>query len=64
MFELSGLCISFVLLKVIKANSFLVLELEMLNLFPTEFCHKDIFNMAFKACQCICAEAKVFKMQG
>lgn len=67
MFELSGLCISFVLLKGIKANFFLVLELEILNLFPTEFCHKGIFNVTFKACQCMCAEAKVihtvFRMQ-
>lgn len=63
----SGLGTSFVLLKVIKKNFFLVLELEILNLFPTEFCHKGIFNMTFKACQCVCAEAKVthtvFKMQ-
>lgn len=69
MLELSGPGTSFVLLKVIKTNFFLVLELEILNLnlFPTEFCHEGIFNMTFKACQCMCAEAKVtstvFKMQ-
>lgn len=44
-----------------------MLDLEILNLFPTEFYHKGIFNITFKACQCMCAEAKVtrtvFKMQ-